>query len=72
MHKQTVRLTIDFPVEQHTFLKMMAAKEGVSMRKFVIEHLPYPTDKKDNKEFSHYLDEIIDEYSEQLKSLSKK
>ena len=40
-HKQdTVRLTIDFPVDQHTYIKMLAAKEGVSLRQFVIQHLP--------------------------------
>lgn len=39
-HQQTVRLTIDFPANQHTYIKMLAAKEGVSLRQFVIEHLP--------------------------------
>jgi len=38
--RDTVRLTIDFPVDQHTYIKMLAAKEGVSLRQFVIEHLP--------------------------------
>ncbi len=37
--KDTVRLTIDFPVEQHAYLKMLAAKKGVSMRQYVIESL---------------------------------
>ncbi len=39
-HKQeTVRLTIDFPVDQHIYIKMLAANEGISLRQFVIEHL---------------------------------
>ena len=38
MKRNTVRLTIDFPVDQHMYIKMLAAKEGVSLRSFVIEH----------------------------------
>lgn len=75
---ETVRLTVDFPVEQHTYIKMMAAKEGVSMRKFIIEHLPSPQLKKTKKEgikkakFNALLDEIMDEYEDELRSLSKR
>jgi len=80
-HKQkheTVRLTVDFPVEQHTFIKMMAAKEGISMRQFIIEHLPSPTLKKTKKgtikktKFHALLDEIITDYADELRSLSKR
>ena len=46
-HQETVRLTIDFPAKQHTYIKMLAAAEGVSLRQFVIEHLP--TLKKERK-----------------------
>lgn len=46
--EETVRLTVDFPVEQHIYIKMMAAKEGVSMRQYIIEHLPSPN-LKDEK-----------------------
>jgi hypothetical protein len=38
-HKDTVRLTIDFPAEQHAYLKMLAIKRRVSMRQYVIESL---------------------------------
>lgn len=75
---ETVRLTVDFPVAQHTYIKMMAAKEGVSMRKFIIEHLPSPQLKKTKKEsikktkFNALLDEIMDEYTDELRSLSKR
>ena len=41
-----IRLTIDFPKDQHTYIKMLAAKEGVSLRQFVIEHLPGLEKKK--------------------------
>lgn len=46
---EMVRLTVDFPVEQHTYIKMMAAREGISMRQFIIEHLPGPELKKTKK-----------------------
>jgi hypothetical protein len=37
---ETTRLTIDFPKDQHIYLKMLAAEQGVSLRQFVIDHLP--------------------------------
>lgn len=75
---ETVRLTVDFPIEQHTYIKMMAAKEGISMRQFIIGHLPSPTLKKSNKKplqkkkFKALLDEIMTEYADELRSLSKR
>jgi hypothetical protein len=83
-HKQhkhkTVRLTIDFPAEQHTYIKMLAAKEGVSLRQFVIEHLPGLYDEKSkkkhknapDKEFDKLLKEFLVEKAPMLKRLSKK
>lgn len=76
--QETVRLTVDFPAEQHTFIKMMAAKEGVSMRQFIIEHLPSPNLKKIKKgtvketKFKALLEEIMTEYADELRSLSKR
>jgi hypothetical protein len=78
-HKQeTVRLTIDFPADQHTYIKMLAAKEGVSLRKFVIEHLP-SLDKSKKKhrdiekdEFDELLKELLVEKASVLKRLAKK
>ncbi|MBA2368106.1 MAG: hypothetical protein H0V82_03675 [Candidatus Protochlamydia sp.] len=78
MEKQTVRLTVDFPVEQHIYIKMMAAKEGISMRQFIIEHLPAPELKKSKKanvkkkKFNALLEEIMTEYADELRSLSKR
>jgi len=78
LQKETVRLTVDFPIEQHTFIKMMAAKEGISMRQFIIEHLPGPELKKTKKKtinktkFNNLLEEIITEYADELKSLSNR
>lgn len=78
-HK-TVRLTIDFPAEQHTYIKMLAAKQGVSLRQFVIEHLPglektkSKKKQKDasDKEFDQLLKEFLIEKAPMLKRLSKK
>jgi len=84
MHKhekqKTIRLTIDFPIEQHTYIKMLAAKEGVSLRQFVIEHLPGLTETKSkrkhknasDKEFDILLKEFLVEKAPMLKRLSKK
>lgn len=78
-HK-TVRLTIDFPLKQHTYIKMLAAKEGVSLRQFVIEHLPGLDEGKTKKkhknasdrEFDILLKEFLVEKAPMLKRLSKK
>jgi hypothetical protein len=78
-HK-TVRLTIDFPAEQHTYIKMLAAKEGVSLRQFVIEHLPGLDETKSkkkhknasDKEFDALLKEFLVDKAPMLKRLSKK
>jgi Antitoxin ParD len=78
--QKTVRLTIDFPVEQHTYIKMLAAKEGLSLRQFVIEHLPGLNESKtkkkhknaSDKEFDALLKEFLVEKAPMLKRLSKK
>jgi hypothetical protein len=78
-HK-TVRLTIDFPARQHTYIKMLAAKEGVSLRQFVIEHLPGLDETKSkkkhknasDKEFDVLLKKFLVEKAPMLKRLSKK
>ena len=71
-----IRLTIDFPKDQHTYIKMLAAKEGVSLRQFVIEHLPGLEKKKhkdvEKDEFDELLKELLVEKAEVLKRLSKK
>lgn len=80
-HKQeTIRLTIDFPAKQHTYIKMLAAKEGVTLRQFVIEHLPSLDNGKSkkkhkeasDKEFDELLKEFLVEKAPMLKRLSKK
>lgn len=34
-----IRLTIDFPKEEHVYLKMMCAKMGISIKDFVTEKI---------------------------------
>ena len=76
--QKTVRLTIDFPADQHTYIKMLATKEGVSLRQFVIEHLPaLDNHKKKHKniekdEFDDLLKELLVKKADVLKRLSKK
>lgn len=76
--QETVRLTIDFPVDQHTYVKMLAAKEGISLRQFVIDHLPsLDKSKKKHKdikkeEFDELLGELLVEKADLLKRLAKK
>lgn len=74
----TVRLTIDFPAEQHAYLKMLAAKKGVSMRLYVIESLCESVEKEakgidlsDNK-FKKALSNVLDENDDVLKRLADK
>lgn len=77
--QDTVRLTIDFPAEQHTYIKMLATMEGVSLRQFVIERLP-SLEKKEKKKhkninedkFEKLLDEFVHEKSKMLKRLAKR
>jgi hypothetical protein len=77
-HKQqdTVRLTIDFPADQHTYIKMLAAKEGMTLRQFVIEHLPSLEKGKhaeiEDDEFDEILKEMLVKKSALFKRLSKK
>jgi hypothetical protein len=77
-HKQeTVRLTIDIPIDQHTYIKMLSANRGVTLRKFVIEHLPNLEHKEKHEEikedeFDKLLKELLVEKGELLKRLAKK
>lgn len=76
--QKTVRLTIDFPIHQHIYIKMLAAKEGISLRQFVIEHLPsLEKNKKKHKdiekdEFDELLKDLLIQKADVLKRLAKK
>lgn len=75
-HIDTVRLTIDFPAEQHAYLKMLAAQKGISMRQYVIESLSKNVEqdkapaKLGKNKFKKLLNEIIDENEEALRRLA--
>ena len=77
--QDTVRLTIDFPAEQHAYLKMLAAKRGVSMRQYVIESLCDNVEKQEAKDidlsenkFKKALNKVIGENDEILRRLADK
>ena len=72
--KKTVRLTIDFPIEQHFYLKMLAMKENISLKEFVTRHLPSPVmdqNKSREENFNALMSELMTNYSGMLKNLSK-
>ncbi|HSX12931.1 MAG TPA: hypothetical protein VLE96_00705 [Chlamydiales bacterium] len=67
-----------FPADQHTYIKTLAAAEGLSLRQFVIEHLPSP-EKKSTKhkkipkrKFNKLLKKFLVEKAPMLKRLSDK
>ena len=71
--KNTVRLTIDFPLEQHFYLKMLALKENISLKEFVTRHLPAPViDQNKSREdnFNSLMNELMSDYSNMLKNLA--
>lgn len=77
--EETVRLTIDFPAEQHAYLKMLAAKKGVSMRQYVIESLCEKVEKQEAKhinlsenKFKKTLRKVISENDDVLSRLANK
>jgi hypothetical protein len=76
--QKSVRLTIDFPIDQHTYIKMLATAEGMSLRQFVIEHLPSPEQpvakhkKIPKRKFNKLLREFLDEKAPMLKRLADK
>lgn len=77
-HKDTVRLTIDFPIELHAFLKMVAAKNGISMRQYVIDSLSENVEQEakqidlsENK-FKKALKKVIKENDDVLRRLADK
>ncbi len=77
--EETVRLTIDFPVEQHAYLKMLAAKRGISMRQYVIESLCENIEKHEAKhidlsenKFKKALSKVINENDDVLRRLADK
>ena len=78
-HSEKVRLTIDFPAEQHAYLKMIAAQKGVSMKQYILESLSKNVDSEEIKhvnlgknKFKKLLPKIIDENRDALKRLADK
>lgn len=72
--KNTVRFSMDISTEQHTYWKMLAAKESISMREFVTKHMPNPSIGRDmpKDKFNILLNEILTDHADTLRSLSKR
>lgn len=75
MRKDTVRLTFDFPANLHTFLKMAAAKEGISMRAYIVESLMQKMEHEDKVDldtetFRKELAKMIKKDAKLMKDLS--
>lgn len=77
--QETVRLTIDFPAEQHAYLKMLAAKNGMSMRQYVIESLCNSAEMEKAKhidlsmnKFKKIIDKVVEENDDVLRRLAGK
>ncbi len=76
---ETIRLTIDFPAEQHAYLKMLAAQRGISMKQYVIESLSRNVESEEVKhvnlsknKFKKLLPKIIEENKSSLRRLADK
>jgi hypothetical protein len=69
---ESVRLTIDFPIDQHTYIKTLAAAEGLSLRQFVIEHLPSPEKKKRKAKTTPSWENITPEMAEWAEAIVKR
>lgn len=71
--QRMVRLTIDLPAKQHAILKIAAARRGITMRQFVIEHLagvPEEIEQIDDATFKKELKKLLRTHKDTLKELS--
>lgn len=77
-HQDNIRLTIDIPAEQHAYLKMLAARRGISMREYVLESLSKRAESEENgidlskNKFKKLLNQVIEENDDVLRRLADK
>jgi len=77
-HEEKIRLSLDISVQQHTHLKMQAAKRGLSMREYILEALAYSEERQekdteiDPESFSKALKKLRKEKYNLAKNLSKR
>lgn len=73
MHKKT-RISIDFPYEEHIYLKMYCANKGVSIRQYVIEtvlkSMQEESDEIDDDTFKKAADKLMKDKSALWKRLA--
>ncbi len=65
--KKTVRIAVDIPADQHAYLKILAAKEGLTLQEFVLKCWPNPEDIDQMRQ----AEEIMKRNRKVLKKLSK-
>lgn len=76
-HKTTRRLSIDLTPEQHVWLKMEAARQGVSMRELAIEKIGMPKELPpveivDEATFSKEMNKSLKRNKKMLANLAKR
>lgn len=74
-----IRLSLDIPAKLHLHLKMMATKNGISMREYILEALAFKEAAEeeegiemDNTSFRKGLKRIRKERNQLAKNLSKR
>lgn len=77
MRHQTARLSVDLPLEQHTHLKMQAAKRGLTMREYILTALAHEEEHDEDNEispesFKKGLEKLRKEKYQLAKNLSKR
>lgn len=73
-----IRLSLDIPIEMHAYLKMLAAKRGISMRQFIMESIgenieqeAKHIDLSENK-FKKALKKVLNDNDDVLERLANK
>lgn len=76
LQRNNVRMTVDFPAALHTYIKMAAAQEGISMRSYIINSLVHQMEDDnidlDTKSFRKELLKMSKEDADLMKDLSDK
>ena len=72
-----IRFTLDIPAEQHAYLKMLAARRGISMREYVLESLSNRVETEENinlrqNKFKKILKNVLEENDDVLRRLADK
>lgn len=81
MEKQYKKLSVDFPVEEYTYLKMACVKQGVSLKDFVTKAIiksveeyekELTVENLDDKDYKEASKKVFKKYGKMFSRLSKK